>query len=679
MEEYVQPTKEVMDDIDIEQDEDELIVKKVLYRIAETKDLHEERKKIASENLKLFRGLIDELATEEKADFNSKVVLSRLFFIIRNLVGLSTDNPPHVIISPDKDNKKSVKKAKKIEQNVEWGALRTSLNDILAMCLFDTWIKSDSFIHWFWNYDINDFDIEPLRLEDVLISNDAEDLQDAEYVIMQPLRNRQWFKKNYPEQYDEIMFDSIKDKNGDVKEISDNNKRGIVTRVYTYLENDLEIIMARKEATGSEKNYIILKKGLNPYFEYRTPEEQMQEAMPDMLSEDGLMSEEAEMQMQDFQPITNYFQFPRKPIVQIPSIKLLGELYSEDILSQVKSIFISMNNKKRAYNDNMAGCNNKYVYDTNSMTQEEADKISNEPNQVIGADFNENSKPFYMESGKPIPNDFHKDIAHDEQYIDDVFGHHDISRGSGNADTLGQDQMNAESDRTPVRYQVRATERAIVELTQGWLQLMKMFYTEKHYAKKFAQDDSVELVELMNDDIEEGNEPLIKPASTMPVSKEGQKRQALEMFGAGALDPYTMYTKMDMGNPEELANRLVNWIQGGIVDPQDPEEVQSDMMAQDMNAGDGLDNTIERANSENLQFAEGKEVEPTPPELLSEEHVKLHISFANDSTQKMEEEDRDTLLAHAEVDKAGLIQMKAEAIALQSGQQQQQQPQQPQQ
>ena len=51
---------------------------------------------------------------------------------------------------------------------------------------------------------------------------------------------------------------------------------------------------------------------------------------------------------------------------------------------------------------------------------------------------------------------------------------------------------------------------------------------------------------------------------------------------------------------------------------------------------------------------------PTPPELVSMEHVKLHFEFLKDPKKKMEQEDMDLLEAHAKVDKATLTKLMAE-------------------
>jgi len=661
-------SSETHEDINLK-DDDQLLSRKIDVRLAEGKSLHDNMCRIADENMKLFRGQIDKVAGTDLAKYKSKTVMSRLFLTIRNLVGLATDNPAFIEIIPAKDTPKSLKKAKKIEANVEWGMLRTNFNDTIAECLFDTWIKRDSYIRWFWNYDKNDFDQESVLMDEITIAPDGTDIQDAEFVIYHPLKNRQWFKKNYPEHYDNIKFDAFTAEEAS-KGIGVAGGRGTVARFINYWENDLVI----SKVKAKEGDDIILEKKKNPYFEYREPADQFadyaRETNPEAMEAaelGGLSAEEVlPEEAQEFEPIMNFLPESRKPFVQIPSVRLAKQLYSENVVGQSKEAFIAMNNKKRAFEDNLRGCNQKVIVDTNSFNEEEQNRITDEPNQVIGADFSINAKPVYIEKGGEVPQSFHEDISHDEKYIDDVFGHHEISRGTGKAKTLGQDQLNAESDRTPVRFQTRATERAIVEVVQGWVQLMKMYYTETHYSKKFGSKEGIELMEMIQSDVEEGVEPYIKPGSMMTISKSARASRAMEMFSGKALDPYTLFVEMDMPNPSELADRLINWLQAGMVTDEDPEQIKADMKSQAGTEGDLTEDPIERADQENKSIQAGSEVPPTPPEYVTMEHVKLHFAFAKDPNKKMEDDDREILLAHAEVDKATLAKLMAEGVTEQT-------------
>lgn len=668
---------EVQADIDIEKDSDEILAQKVELRLSEGQTLYDAIKKEVEENEKVFFGELETLAGTDLAKYNSKTLLNRFFLTIRNLVGLDTDSLPKIQMIPSKDTKPSIKRAEKIRNAVDYGFIRVNFLDIITKALFDTRTKRDSFARWFWNYEKNDFDLELVQIEDITISPEATTIQDAEWLVYHPLKNRTWWKKHYPEQYEELEFENVSQQArplsaGNVKEVS---QRGSAARLYQYWENNLLI----EKAYGKEGKEIILKKSKNPYYEYRDPLLQLSswasQARPEAFAiaqETGLPMEQAlpevldPMDMEEFEPIVNFLSESRKPFVQFPSMKLAGKFYSANLIKQGRETLISYNRKKRQIEDNLRGCNTKLVIDKDQFSEEEASAINDEPMQVLLANMQTNPNPVQMVAPSfPQLSGLLADMRHDEEYIDDLFAHHEISRGSGDADTLGQDEINLQSDRVPVRMQSRAIEDAIKEIVEGWIQLMKMFYTEKHWVKKLGGKEGVEMHELINRDIEQGIEPLVVPQSMIKVDKVAR---AIELWNAGALDPFTLFKEMNMQNPRELADRLINFKKFSVISDESPEQIQADMaIAQAGANGDGTENPVERANNENEAFqgGQGSDVPPTPRELVDKKHVALHYQFYKDPSKKMEQEDMDYLLAHAETDKATLMEnMKEMAIGM---------------
>ena len=660
---------EAQHDIDVEKDEDELLGQKIEMRLGEGQALYDAIMKEVRENEQIFLGNIDRIAGTDLAKYKSKSLPNRIYLTIRNLVGLDTDNLPKVQMLPSRDTPPSIKRAEKVKNAIEYGFIRVNFLDFITQVLFDTRMKRDCFGRWFWNYDKNDFDLEPVTIDEITISSEGTSIQDSEWLVYHPLKNRTWWKRNYPDFYDRIAFENVKatdysgkGTSGSVDTTPSTMGRGTVARFYAYWENHALVEMVY----GKQGERIILKKGKNPYWEYRDPLLQFtdwaKEARPEayqIAGMTGLPMEQALPRVLDpndvrrFKPIVNFLSEPRKPFVQFPSMKLLKKFYSSNLMAQARESLIGYTGKKRRVEDNLRGCNVKVVVDSNQFSEDEAAAINDEPFQVLRADMSQTQTPVQIISPTfPELNGILADMNHDEKYIDDLYGHHEISRGAGQANTLGQDQMNAESDRTPVRMQSRATESAIKEITEGWIQLIKMFYTEKHWIKKMGGKEGMEMTDLINSDVEEGVEPLIVPQSMMKIDKMGR---ALSLWNAKALDPYTLFTEIEMPNPKELADRLVNWIKFGMISDDDPEEIAADMQ---MSAeGDGTENPIERANNENKAFqnGQGENVPPTPPELVTREHVSLHFAFYKDPEKKMEQDAMDLLEAHANVDKATLI------------------------
>lgn len=708
----VNPTgQDFKTDFDIEKDEDEILSAKIDARFVEAKDLHEKIVESGEENLLVFQSKIDQLkrSRPELSTYNSKTVMAKIFTTVRNLVGLTTDNRVKIHCLPARDDQKSITRAKKVENNLDYGHMRNNMDNIIAECLLDTWIKRDSYIRWYWDYAKDDFAAEGVKIENLRISPEAKNIQDAEYVIFFDYKSRTWFKENFPDQYKDITFKDFEDvskKYGGFGNTSE--RRGNVALYMEYWQND--IVVKKVKQTKADGGDLILEKKKNPYFEWRSVDEQLNEVLLQQFPELGelakasgvdvitLMQQESEKRKaevdaqnqiaqsigdevepyedefqtfieEEFKPITNYFKSPRKPFVQIPSFKRLGELYSENMIGDhVTEVFLSMNDKKRAYNDNLAGCNTKIVIDQTFYNKDKAQKIKKEPYQTLYVDMATNPRPVYIEQGKEVPASFHNDIMHDESIIDDVFGHHEISRGAGNADTLGQDQMNSQSDRTPVRYQTRQLENALVKMYEGWVQLMKMFYTEKKAVKQMGKKEGFLFDEIMNEDVEDGVEPFIRPGSMLPMSEAEKGQRAMGLWNAGALDPYTLFAEMGMSNPSELADRLINWVQLGMVTSEDPEKIKADLANDPNSEGGIMENSIEKADMENTAMQEEGEVPPTPPELLTREHVKLHFDFLKDPKIKLSDEAYELIKVHAEVDKVGLVRVMTTQMMSQAGQ-----------
>lgn len=656
--------KENLQDIDISVDEDKVISEKIAARLSEAKSLHDSMAKIAEENRALFQGKLEKFENSELVKYNSKALKNVIFLTIRNLVGLSTDHPPIPDVSAAKQTPQSIKKAAIVADSLAWDMVRTKFQDLLGLMLFDTWIKGDSYLHWFWNKESNDVDVLGVKIEDCSFSPGATSIQDAEYFIYHPVKNRLWFKDNYPNFYNQIKFEQI-NPDGSINALG-SGSRGSAARMYDYWENEIHITQVR----GVDGNWIILKKEKNPYWEFRSTDDQILEwagqAHPEALqiaSEAGMDDAEGVKsaidpeEVENFLPIINFFPKPTKPFVQLPSIKLLDSLYSENIIAQIKEIFIDLNKKKRQISDNLRGCGTKIVVDSQSFSEKEMAAITDEPLQVLSADFSQNAKPaYFLEPTRFEIDKVMIDIQDDEQYIDDVFGHHEISRGSGNAGTLGQDQMNAESDKTPVRFQVRATESAIVDLWKGWIQLKKLFYTDVHYIKKFGATEGEDSLKLMSKDIEDGIDPILRPMSTAPISRTIKAQQSVQLFQLGALDPRTLYDDLGRNDPDSLVNRLVNWVKFGIISAEDPEKTAADMHNHANSDGDITEDPVERADQENRALQAGDDIQPTPPELVTPDHVKLHFAFVKDKKNQMEQDAKDNLLNHAEADKATLIE-----------------------
>ena len=98
----------------------------------------------------------------------------------------------------------------------------------------------------------------------------------------------------------------------------------------------------------------------------------------------------------------------------------------------------------------------------------------------------------------------------------------------------------------------------------GLVQLMKMYYTETQTIKILGEDGTVEFLRLNRDDIEKQIEIHVKSGEQLPMDKVSLRTEAVQLWQLGALDPVTLFQRLEFPNPEKAAERLVAWKQGQL-------------------------------------------------------------------------------------------------------------------
>lgn len=110
-----------------------------------------------------------------------------------------------------------------------------------------------------------------------------------------------------------------------------------------------------------------------------------------------------------------------------------------------------------------------------------------------------------------------------------------------------------------------------VELMSEWIynymaQMVYVYYTNEMLAGLVGQEKADKFFAVLTS---MPFEPVIyvKPGSTIPKDPLMRRNEAVDLFTAGALDPVTLFERLDFPNPMETAQKLVAWKQGGLPPP----------------------------------------------------------------------------------------------------------------
>lgn len=318
----------------------------------------------------------------------------------------------------------------------------------------------------------------------------------------------------------------------------------------------------------------------------------------------------------------NFFQSPKIPYIFVNLFDLGEEMAGDtSLVEQAAPLQDGVNKRKTQIDKNAQIMNGKVVgTGENGMKQQEFANI----------DWSDSGKGIWMEkgdisdiqriSGVPLPQFVENDMLHSQGEIDNIMGTHSTTRGerTGRETATGR-QILRESDRGRIDVIGRRIEEAIIELFQGWTQLVKVFYVKKHYVTILNKDNTREFLEFDRNSIEHGTEISVIKGSLIPEDKASRQQRALTLANAQMISPIDLYREFGIRNPEEVAKRLFLW-------QNDPMKLFADLEAEAKAGEEGAaEHSVMKANDENQRMAQG-EAQP-PYQDADANHIAAHEQF----------------------------------------------------
>jgi hypothetical protein len=627
------------------------------------------------------RGMVTNVGTIEIDGKQMKRITNSIFPKIRSMVGLETDQMTKPVVKMplwraiDENDEldaeirdKMLDKADDFESyfRQRWQELKGQT--ILTKLFFQKHLYDDAFLIPNWDFDGDDFEFVNIRTKDVKIDPNATSVRDADWVKLIQF----YSKSKATEKFGKESADKIKYGSYDVNETTseygsdksaegagDDKLRKSTAKVETWLFDGFTIY--RTDAKDGESKKLILKKLINPYYNFDSDGEQYRkyiEGNPDKEGQLGLFEKakdeetdefdddkvnkifedikenkvEGEELDSTFEPVKNYFKYPRKTIIHFPAYSTGDTLYSFPNFQQGIPLANNIETTKQRFKryEEHASEPTTY-YNASNIAPDDAKKFQRRrAGETVGIplDGDENLRDNVLwDNGKEMPVSVFNNMADNEQKLDDIFGNNDLTRGvsdPGNP-TKGGIEAVQRADQTPIRLLTRNDEDAMQEVYEWMMQMIALFYTDKtHFIERDDDDLGKYETPITNKDIVEGIKVLVKTGSTMPVDKESQREGLRVDTARGILSPQTYYESLDeIEDPKAEANRLANWKNQGIVSDAPAQPPVEELPDGEGGGQDGEPNA-RMAMEENNQMMTGMMVDIKQGE-DSKIHYDLHL------------------------------------------------------
>jgi len=321
------------------------------------------------------------------------------------------------------------------------------------------------------------------------------------------------------------------------------------------------------EATG-EKNWekvyavvwkykkIILHKMKNPYFDSEGKINYFSKAKKE--KREPTEQEIYDAMFGDSQGQTlynNYFRNPRKPYYFM-TYENMGE-DPTDVTTRIEQSLLfqdHINLEGLQISEMNARTVGKPVINAQMIDKEDARKIDwKDHNQAIVVT-DDVRKAFTHIPGIAAPSQMYKSKQDNRSNAYEMIGVNATTRGlRENDSTLGQDQMAREADYGMIDDIVEETLNGLAEWMGQWsMQMIKMFYTKKHYKDVVGKDGDSLYTAITQDLVEDG---MVVEIGASGVDKIQRKRLAIQNMNSQAGDLLSYYEDTAQSSPKERARR----------------------------------------------------------------------------------------------------------------------------
>lgn len=471
---------------------------------------------------------------------NTNTVENRIFEAIETIVPVATAKAHQFVVLPGSEEENSVERANKTQKVLTRKYETLEMQRKLERVTRDILLYRFGCMKWEWGYEKDDVDARVIDPRLILVPKMRCDPHDLPYKIEIQEYTRREMEEYFPDaKIDELgMEDRI-----DVGKSEYKRKAYRVYEVWAYGEMVVWFC----------SNQVIDKKA-NPYYDFRGTEK----AYIKKTKKGAKIAKKL--------VFSNVVDRPTDPFVFFSTYEVGDEPFGSVSLVEVAvPIQDAINRQKRGIIDNLRRMGNGQVYlDSDAMSEEEAGNITDEVGLVIRGEGLASQNKIKREPGTQLPNAHFSNLQHSEAVFDNLMGTHGATRGAAQGKTLGQDLISRQQDFSRIDLITRVLNRGVARLALGLVQLMKMYYTETQVVKILGEEGAVEFVRLNQDDIDDYIEIIVKSGEVLPMDKVSLRTEAVQLWQLGALDPVTLFERLEFPNPAKAAERLAAWKQGQL-------------------------------------------------------------------------------------------------------------------
>ena len=477
---------------------------------------------------------------DEVPIYLSNTVENRIFEAVETMVPICTSNAHQFQVMPGSEDADAIKRSenlsKVLSRKYEVLNIQEKLENIVRQML----VRRFGVMKYFWNEEKDDVDVREIDPRLIMVPKIKSDPHELPYVMEIQGYTADEMEVYFPKvNLDQLVKGKKKVNPTDLKNYPDDAEY----QVFEIWTNETVVWICGDQ---------VLDKKENPHYDFKGQEKKIYSDLRNKYVKTT--------------KFYNHLDQPEKPYIFFYTFNITDAPFPSLSLVEVgMPIQDAINVQKRGIINNLKQMgNSRTLADSDAITQEEADNITNEPGLVIRGKGLASENKIRFEAGTPIPNAHFSNLQHSENVFDNLMGVHSATRGQAQAKTLGQDIISRQQDFSRVDIITRVLNRGVARLANGLTQLMKMYYTEQHLVKTIGEEGAAEFVRLNRDNIDDQIEIIVKSGINLPMDEVSLRTEAVQLWQLGAISPVTLFRRLKFPNPDKEAQALLAWKQGQL-------------------------------------------------------------------------------------------------------------------
>jgi hypothetical protein len=313
---------------------------------------------------------------------------------------------------------------------------------------------------------------------------------------------------------------------------------------------------------------------------------------------------------EEVEGVSNYLSKPFKPWVPFNYIND-GEHWIDRYgpIDQAIPLQLMLDRIGKQIQQNVSHASPVLVFGKSAMPKPVADQITGHPWEKILVD-NKNlpvQETYGVIQANQVPAYVINEMERLVDALHKIFGTPPQLQGdSNNSQTATQDIMARNQAQGRQDLLVRAVDRGLDLYFKYLLQMMKVHYTEDHFASILGEDGRYTFVSMNRYDIEDGIKICVKAGSTLPLDKGRMEAVALQLAKMNKISLLSLYEFLDIPNPGKHVERLIK------------EQVDAVSVVEDIRNDDQDANAVE-----DYEMAKTGQM-PPPRDDVDPRHIATH-------------------------------------------------------